>query len=107
MAMKRFVATGIALLALSSTGLAADLPQKAPDMLSPTPAARWSGFYFGGTIGMGLFASEFTDFGEVITPKTITNKATPFNAGGTVGYNWQLRSAVIGLEADGSWTNYS
>jgi len=104
--MTRFILTGFALLALSSTGLAADLPQRAPDFLSPTPAARWGGFYFGGTAGAGLFASEFTDFGEVITPKTITNKATTFNVGGTAGYNWQIRSAVIGVEADGSWSNY-
>ena len=102
--MKRFVTTVFALLALSSTGLAADLSLKAPDA---APATSWSGLYFGGVAGMGLPASEFTDFGEVVTPKTITNKALTFNVGGTVGYNWQVRSAVFGVEADGSWTNYN
>src|SRR5262249_50906274 len=72
-----------------------------------TPATSWGGFYFGGAAGIGLFASEFTDFGEVITPKTITNKGTTFNVGGTAGYNWQLRSVVFGIEADASWTDYS
>jgi outer membrane immunogenic protein len=104
--VKRFVTTVFALLALSSTGLAADLPLRAPDMANAAPATDWRGFYLGGIAGVGLFASEFTDFGEVITPKTITNKATTLNVGGTAGYNWQLRSAVFGLEADGSWTNY-
>jgi outer membrane immunogenic protein len=102
---KLFLATAAvaALIAGSaSTGLAADLPLKAPDTMNAT----WHGLYFGGVAGMGLFASEFTDFGEVTTPKTITNKGMPFNVGGTAGYNWQLYSAVFGLEADGSWTNY-
>ena len=78
-----------------------------PGMMNAAPATSWSGLYFGGVAGMGLYASEFTDFGEVVTPKTITNKGTTFNVGGTAGYNWQLRSAVFGLEADGSWTNYN
>jgi len=105
--MKRFVTPVFALLALSSTGLAADLSLKAPGMMYAAPATSWSGLYFGGAAGIGLHASEFTDFGEVITPKTITNKATTSNAGGTVGYNLQVRSAVFGVEADGSWTNYN
>jgi opacity protein-like surface antigen len=102
---KPFLATTavVALTAGSaSTGLAADWPLKPPDMMNATPATSWGGLYFGGAAGMGLFASEFTDFGEVTTPKTITNKGTTFNVGGTAGYNWQLRSAVFGLEADGS-----
>src|SRR5262245_48537287 len=108
--MKKLLLATTAMVALTagsaSTGLAADLPLKSPDMITATPATSWRGLYFGGAVGIGLFASEFTDFGEIITPKTITNKATPFNVGGTAGYNWQLRSAVFGLEADGSWTNY-
>src|SRR5215831_11591962 len=88
------------------SALAADLAVRAPDMMYATPATTWRGLYFGGTAGISLFASEFTDFGEVTTPKTITNKGTTVNVGGTAGYNWQLRSAVFGLEADGSWTNY-
>jgi outer membrane immunogenic protein len=105
--MKRFITAVFALVALSSTGLAADFPQKAPDLMIPTPATSWRGLYFGGVVGGSLFASEFTDFGEVTTPKTITNKGTTFNVGGTAGYNWQLRSAVFGVEADGSWTNFN
>jgi outer membrane immunogenic protein len=105
--MKRFVTTVFALLALSSTGIAADWPLKAPDMMNATTTTSWTGLYFGGVAGMGLFASEFTDFGEVTTPKTITNKGTTFNVGGTAGYNWQLRSVVFGAEADGSWTNFN
>ena len=89
------------------SALAADLAVRAPDMMIATPATSWRGLYFGGATGIGLFASEFTDFGEVTTPKTITNKGTTFNVGGTVGYNLQVRSAVFGLEADGSWTNYN
>ena len=89
------------------SALAADLAVRAPDMMIATPATSWSGLYFGGAAGVSLFASEFTDFGEVTTPKTITNKETTFNVGGTVGYNLQVRSAVFGLEADGSWTNYN
>jgi len=88
------------------SALAADLTVRAPDMMIATPATSWRGLYFGGAVGIGLFASEFTDFGEVTTPKTITNKGTTVNVGGTVGYNLQVRSAVFGLEADGSWTNY-
>lgn len=109
--MKRLFLATTAAVAFSagsaSTGLSADLPLKVPDIVNATPVTNWTGLYFGGSVGMGLFASEFTDFGEVTTPKTITNKGTTFNVGGTAGYNWQLRSAVFGVEADGSWTNYN
>jgi outer membrane immunogenic protein len=109
--MKKLFLATTAVVALTagsaSTGLAADLPLKTPDMMNATPTTSWGGLYFGGTAGMGLFASEFTDFNEFTTPKTITNKGTPFNVGGTAGYNWQLSSAVLGFETDGSWTNYN
>src|SRR5215468_10187310 len=100
--MKKLFLATTAVVALTATSAgAADL-----QLANPVPAATWRGFYVGATVGTGLFASEFTDFGEVTTPKTITNKGTTFNVGGTVGYNWQVRSAVFGLEADGSWVNF-
>lgn len=56
---------------------------------------RWTGFYIGGTLGYG--------WGDGRTGGDIG--AFPFEQSGTVGtihagYNWQLGSAVLGVEAD-------
>jgi outer membrane immunogenic protein len=107
MTMKRlFLATTAVVALTAGSAGAADMEVKAPMIYAP-PVTNWRGLYFGGVAGVGLFASEFTDFGEFTTPKTVTNKGTTFNAGGTAGYNWQFRSAVFGLEADGSWTDFN
>src|ERR1700730_904423 len=62
------------------------------------PAYNWSGFYLGfnGGGGLGHFKLD--------TSATRINTSGRL-AGGTAGYNWQIGSAVLGLEGDIDWAN--
>ena len=85
--MKKALLTAVSLVALGMTSaLAADLPAraytKAP--VAVAPIYGWSGFYLG---AMGGYAEK----GGL--------------AGGTIGFNWQTGGLVLGVEADGAWSN--
>lgn len=100
----------VALLAGTSIASAADLPArtytKAPIAV---PMYNWSGFYAGVHAGYGWGNNDSLNI----------NGTTPFPAGavtstdvdgvlagGQVGYNYQFApSWLVGVEADGSWTN--
>jgi outer membrane immunogenic protein len=90
----------VAALALgSTTASAADLPVKAPP---PVLIYEWTGFYIGGSGGGSFGGSNHVD------PTGANLVADGFNvkgglAGGTVGYNWQMSSLVLGFEGDLSW----
>jgi outer membrane immunogenic protein len=96
-----------AVLALPISVNAADLPRKAPHAPVAAAAATWTGFYVGGVAGMGMHTSDLGDPDESWTYNGATMKDTAVNIGGTVGYNWQYRSVVFGVEGDWSWTNFS
>lgn len=78
------------------------LPVKAPVFKVATPVS-WTGWYVGGIAG--------ADFGraDYIVPSFAAASLHPSGVlvGGTLGYNYQIDRFVIGVEADGSWTNYS
>ena len=57
------------------------------------PLPTWTGFYIG---AMGGYASQDDDFGM-----------KGGFGGGTVGYNWQMGSLVLGVEADAAWGDIS
>ncbi|OAF17919.1 outer membrane protein [Bradyrhizobium neotropicale] len=84
------------LLASSVAGSAADL---AP-VYTKAPAAvyNWTGFYIGGNLGGGMASSHFDD------PCFYCSNATPtagfFTGGAQVGYNYQIGSGLVGIEAD-------
>jgi opacity protein-like surface antigen len=80
------------------------LPVKAPVFKAPVAApVSWTGWYVGGIAG--------ADFGraDYIVPGFAAASLHPSGVliGGTLGYNYQIDRYVIGIEADGSWTNYS
>jgi opacity protein-like surface antigen len=80
------------------------LPVKAPVYKAPLVApVSWTGWYIGGIAG--------ADFGraDYIVPGVAAASLHPSGVliGGTLGYNYQIDRYVIGIEADGSWTNYS
>jgi len=85
--------------------VAADMALKAPPV--PAPVWTWTGFY------LGLEGGWNGGLGQATTgtsPANITNGFTLSGGlvGGTFGYNWQVnRFWLVGLEADGSWTNKS
>ena len=89
-----------ALLLGPAAASAADFPVKA----APAPVAiyDWTGFYIGGAGGGSLGTSTHTDaatgFGD-----TVGYNVKGGLIGGTLGYNWQVSSVVVGFEGDASW----
>jgi outer membrane immunogenic protein len=105
--MKRLLLAAVGLVAVAVTSaLAADMPRSRP--LPPprapayVPFFTWNGFYMGINAGYAFGTSKWTD--------TVTQDTTgSFNAngpmvGGTIGYNLQLGTFVVGLEGDFDWS---
>jgi outer membrane immunogenic protein len=102
--MKRILLASVGLLALGvASASAADIqrravmPAKAPYIV---PVYNWTGAYIGINGGGGWGRSDFS---------TPLNSGT-FNTsgalvGGTLGYNYQMGQAVLGVEGDFDWSN--
>ena len=95
----------VALASVSSTVLAADLPQrpiyKAP-LYNPAPVFSWTGFYVGAHAGYGW--SHFTG----ADPTGLGGgdaDAKGFLGGAQLGYNYQFSNFVVGLEGEYSFSN--
>jgi len=91
----------VAALLTAQSAFAADLSvaplYKAPPPVA-TPAYDWSGFYLGINGGGG--------WGHSTWDANATGIRTSGGlVGGTAGYNWQLGSAVLGVEGDIDWAN--
>jgi outer membrane immunogenic protein len=92
--------TVAALLFGAGAAAAADLPMKAPP---PVVAIYdWTGFYLGVSGGGSLGQSSHIDQATGL-PDTIGYNVKGGLVGGTVGYNWQISSFVVGFEGDISW----
>jgi outer membrane immunogenic protein len=112
--MKKVLLGGVALITLGFVGsaVAADMPLKAPVVVSNT----WTGFYLGVDVGGGLYKNSQTfsqnndpilnPAGLVFDPATFSGSTWGATGGIHAGYNWQvLPSWVIGVEAD--WNKQS
>jgi outer membrane immunogenic protein len=103
--MKKILLTGVSLIALGiASASAADIqrraimPAKAPVYVTPT--YNWTGPYIGISGGGGWGHSDFS------APLSSGNFNTSGGlVGGTLGYNYQVGQAVLGLEGDVSWSN--
>ncbi|HEY1152963.1 MAG TPA: outer membrane protein [Pseudolabrys sp.] len=98
--MTRFVSVAAAAAVLLSTAAAtaADLPRKAP--MQPVAAAvpfTWTGVYVGGHIGYGWANSRWTD---LTSGESVSVRNNGVLGGGQIGFNYQIGSWVLGLEAD-------
>ena len=96
---------------LSQGASAADLgvraaPPPAPVVIAPT----WTGFYIGGNVGAGWAKNDTSVAGVLpvgaavpfsipLTSQTMSG----FIGGVQGGYNYQIGTFVIGVEADGDW----
>jgi outer membrane immunogenic protein len=101
---------GTATIALTSAGQAADLPYQAPPpVIAAVPFFTWTGFYVGVNAGWGW--REDDEESVFLTPGPGTpglagtlvfpgNGDGGFTGGGQIGYNYQIGSFVIGVEAD-------
>ncbi len=101
--MKRVFVASVGLLALAAaTGAAeaADLNRgyPAPVTKAPyySPIYNWTGFYVGINGGGGWGRSTWT----AIDTFDISGGLI----GGTIGYNWQIGQAVVGVEGDIDWS---
>lgn len=91
---------------------AADLPDRAAPpapIIAPAPVFTWTGFYAGVNAGWGWRSddSEAVVVGGV-APGTLffdNNNDGGFVLGGQIGYNYQIGSFVVGLEADLQWAD--
>jgi outer membrane immunogenic protein len=88
-------------LLVAPSAFAADL-SVAPLYKAPPPAMApaydWSGFYLGINGGGGWGHSTWDARG-------VNMNTSGGLVGGTAGYNWQLGSAVLGVEGDIDWAN--
>jgi outer membrane immunogenic protein len=102
--MKRLCLAAIALVALGGAAAAADLTPapryypKAPAYI-PAPVYNWTGFYIGINGGGAFGGSSWNSTGN----RDISGGLV----GGTVGYNYQIGHAVIGVEGDIDWADIS
>jgi outer membrane immunogenic protein len=91
---------GLGALVAAQCAAAADL-SLAPLYKAPpsqyAPAYDWSGFYLGLNGGGGWGHSRW---GGSATRMSLSGG----QVGGTAGYNWQIGSAVVGLEGDIDWS---
>jgi outer membrane immunogenic protein len=90
--------------ATSTGAMAADLA-KAP---APVAVSTWQGLYVGGSVGASWLNSVQDDSAATIfayygsgTRQTATGLG--FLGGMDIGYNWEDRNFVYGVEADFSW----
>jgi outer membrane immunogenic protein len=106
--LKKIMFAAAGLVVLAAPALAADLaPAPAPRAYqapASIPVSTWTGFYLGAYGGGGDGRSRW-DFPAVGT----TTGGFGINggfAGGTAGFNWQIGSALLGIEGDGGWAGF-
>jgi outer membrane immunogenic protein len=116
--LKRALLASTAVLSLGSAAFAADLPaRRAPPVpFVAVPVFTWTGFYIGANAGY-VFSDENrvrTTGNDVVTVGNVAVGARPqelrlnpegFSAGGQIGYNYQIGTFVVGLEADAAYTD--
>src|SRR5580704_6513599 len=99
--MKKLLLSSVALIALGSTALAADIPArqayKAPAYTAPALIYNWTGFYIGGHVG-GAFAGD----------NSLQGSDGRFLGGVQGGFDYQFATNwVVGAEAQYSWLSNS
>lgn len=96
--MKKLLLGSVALIALSAAANAADI---APSYTKAPPVVAqiydWSGFYVGAYAGVGASKNRGFDPTSSNTNEVFEPNGYGFNGGGTLGYNWQLGAAPLGL----------
>jgi outer membrane immunogenic protein len=95
--MKKLLLSSVALIALGSSALAADIPArqayKAPAYTAPALIYNWTGFYIGGHVG-GAFSGD----------NSLQNNNGRFLGGVQGGFDYQFApNWVGGIEAQYSW----
>lgn len=105
----------LAVLAAQSAHAADYIPRPELDFI-PAPVSNWTGVYGGLHLGWGnadrasVLLDPRTSFYNAqinagdMQVETDTG-ARGFVGGGQIGYNWQLRHALVGVEGDVAWSD--
>jgi outer membrane immunogenic protein len=108
---KLFLATTALVALIAVPAGAADMAVKyRPAPVVPV-CSNFGGGYIGGNVGWGYHDYKYHDKGNLVQtidddlPTSANLKDDRWNAGVQIGYNWQARCTVFGIEADWSWTN--
>ena len=101
--MKKVLLTTVALAALMSPALGADLPIYGKARAAVTPAYDWSGYYVG---VFGGYALGNQNVNNATGPVGFANFTANYETkggfgGGELGANWQSGNIVVGVEASG------
>lgn len=103
---KKFLA-GVALCALSTAAIAADLPARTAPAIAPVPVFTWSGAYMGLIAGAGWMTGTIDDKACNLSCSSLSLSSGGVSGGVTVGYNVQVgRNTVLGLEGDYALSTY-
>jgi outer membrane immunogenic protein len=97
---------GVSSVALVFAANAADLQVKAP--APALPISNWQGFYIGGHGGVARLNAvqhHYNEDGICFEAASCSFNASGGLLGAQVGYNWQSRYTVYGIEGDWTWTN--
>jgi outer membrane immunogenic protein len=106
--MKKLLLASVALVGLSASALAADLPRRTsapyapapvPSMVTAVPSFTWSGFY------AGLHAGYVWSQIETRAPQALSVDGDGLMLGAQAGFNAQFGAIVAGVEGDISWTD--
>jgi outer membrane immunogenic protein len=109
--MKKILLASVALFGFAGAASAADLPMRsAPPapIVAAVPVFTWTGFYVGVNAGYGWHNDDNAT--AVGVPAGVVGVGSVpgndgFVGGGQIGYNYQIGSFVVGLEADLQWAD--
>jgi outer membrane immunogenic protein len=117
--MKRIsLVLALGAMCATSSAFAADIIRKAPVVAAPVPFS-WTGFYIGGFVGGAWGSEDPTDLNEYAfqTLASVPRSGVFHNwaydlkpsviAGGTIGYNYQIGSVVVGIEGEAGFIRLS
>jgi outer membrane immunogenic protein len=74
-----------------------------PAVEAPYAMYNWTGFYLGAHVGYAFGRKDWFD--DNGASETGSHDVSGMIAGGQFGFNWQIRSVVLGIEGDASWAN--
>jgi outer membrane immunogenic protein len=99
-AMKKFLLAGVVIISASTAAMAADLAAPLPE------AYDWTGFYLGLNAGAAWNNSDVDIDDGVNPPFSLDDDGAVFTGGVEAGYNWQMDSFVMGVEADFNYLGF-
>ena len=104
--MKTMLLSATMLTAFSLAAFAADMPSRKAPVVAPVAAPlSWAGLYVGANAGYAFGKSSQRDGG--VMPADGDYHVKGGLIGGALGYNWQFKNYVYGLEADAAFASIS